>query len=167
MRTRTGFDADRGRRRDAWVWWNSLEATATATPRASRWLPLCLAGAALAFLSSMPLGWHHLRPAAALTFGLPTAVRGVDDGSWLMVVALAALALAARTWRVAPGLRSRLVTAALAFVAVNGICIDYIDWQTRGVSAFVPPYYGPGFFVALGGTGLLVAAAAVAWRTRD
>ena len=166
MRAGTGFDTERARRRDAWAWWSSLRAVG-ATPRPTRWLPLTLAGGAVAALSSMPLGWHHLSPAAASTLGLPTAVRGFDDGSWLMVVGIAALALAVRAWRVAPGLRTRLLTSAVAFVTVNGICFDYIDWQTRGVSAFAPPYYGPGFFVALGGMALVVAAAVLAWRTRD
>jgi hypothetical protein len=162
----TRGDGNRARAEAAWSWWSSLGTRERAVP-ATRWLPATLALAAVMIVVAMPLGWHHLTAAAALTYGLPTQVSGFDDCNWLLLVAVTALVLAVLTWTTRPGLRIQWVITVAAFAIVNGMVIDYIDWNTRGVSQLVRPYYGPGFFVALSGAALTVLAAVLAWRVRD
>lgn len=164
---RTQRDGNRARAEAAWAWWSSLQRRpATMTPP-RRLLPATLALAAVTVTVALPLRWHHLTAAAALVYRMPTTVSGFDDGSWLLVVAAAALLLAARTFRAQPALRTRWLISVMAFATVNLMVIDYIDWNTRGVSQYIRPYYGPGFFVALGGAGLTVVAAVLAWRAPE
>jgi hypothetical protein len=160
-------DGNRARTEAAWTWWNSLQTRPAAPSPPTRWLPAALTLAALTLAAAMPLGWHHLTAAAALVYRLPTAVSGLDDGSWLLLVAVVAVVLAIRNLAARPGLRSKWLISVLAFATVNGMVIDYIDWNSRGVSQYVRPYYGPGFFVAVGGAALLVLAAVLAWRVPE
>jgi hypothetical protein len=160
----------RTRRSDSAVaWWASLNSVSTAPGPPSRPLRITLVAAALVAGVSMPLVWHHeLLPNPAF-YGPPTLAvyNGVSADSWVIVAALIAAGLAVRSWRVAPTFGVTLAVSILAFATVDGMFIDYFDWSRRGVSAFQPAFYGPGFFVALAASGLLVAAAVLAWRARE
>lgn len=48
-----------------------------------------------------------------------------------------------------------------------GLYIEYVNNLGRAESYTTTPYLGPGFFLALGATALLIAATVVGWRERD
>ena len=48
-----------------------------------------------------------------------------------------------------------------------GLYIEYIDNLGRAESFTIAPYLGPGFFLALATTGVLIASTVFAWRERD
>jgi hypothetical protein len=150
-------------------WWNSLEGGPRRPGHAARSLPLGLVLAAAGVIASMPLAWHHVVVPAHIYYGPPTVevVNGLSAASWLLVVAGAAIMLAVRTLIARPALAATWWVTVVAATLVNGMFFDYFDWNTRGVSADVHPYYGPGFFVCLAAAGLAVAAAVLAWRERE
>lgn len=148
-------------------WWASLDDRARPWPRPSRLLPIALAVGAVCIAVSMPLRWHRLIVPEYVYYGPPTTewFDGVAAQSWLIGVAAMALVLAARSYRTGFGPGIKWLITLLAFASVNGMIVDYIDWSLRGVSRYVQPYFGPGYFVALAGAVPLVVAAVVAWRT--
>lgn len=150
-------------------WWGSLDARDNRTVSATRLLPTSLVLAAAALSVAMTLPWHHLVVPAEVYSGPPTivVVNGLNASSWLLVVAAAEVVLATRTYVAASSAVVKWVVTGLAFVSVMGMFGDYIDWSLRGVSLTVKPYYGPGFFLALGGAALAVVAAGLAWRVPD
>jgi hypothetical protein len=150
-------------------WWNSLEGGPHRPGHAARSLPLALLLAAAAVIASMPLAWHHVVAPAHIYYGPPTVevVNGLSAASWLLVVAAAAVLLAVRTLIARPGLAAAWWVTVVAAALVNGMFFDYFDWNTRGVSTDVHPYYGPGFFVCLAAAASAVAAAVFAWRERE
>ena len=148
---------------DVTAWWYSLDALTAAPQRRLRTLPATLVLAAAVLAASMRQAWHH-QHIPGDTF---TVVDGLGADSWLLVVAAIALGLAIRTLVTGMSSGVRWTITVLAFATVNGMFFDYFDWSTRGVSLYTPAYYGPGFFVGLGGAALLVLAAIVAWRTPD
>jgi hypothetical protein len=79
-------------------------------------------------------------------------------------VAVLAALLALRTRAYAPGSGVTWAITWLAFATVNGMFIDYLDWSRRGVSLYVQPYYGPGFYIGLVCLAVLIATAIMAWR---
>jgi hypothetical protein len=117
----------------------------------------------------MPLPWHHIVVPAEVYSGPPTTVvvNGINASSWLLAIAAVEVVLAIRTYVAASSSVVKWVVTGLAFVSVMGLFGDYIDWSLRGVSLTVKPYYGPGFFLALGGALLAVVAAGLAWRVPD
>jgi hypothetical protein len=144
------------------AWWHALQTRDMAPVRPNRILPTTLALSAVAAVTAMPLVWHHLHIPGGFSY---TIINGLSSASWLLVVAAVALALAIRTYLAAPSLGMKWAISVLAFATVNGMFFDYFDWSTRGVSLYVPAYYGPGFFVGLGGAALTVLTAMVAWRS--
>jgi hypothetical protein len=150
-------------------WWGSLDARDNRTLRATRPLPAALVLAAVAMAVAMTLPWHHLVVPAEGYSGPPTTVvvNGLNASSWLLAIAAVEVVLAIRTYVAASSSVVKWVVTALAFVSVMGMFGDYIDWSLRGVSLTVKPYYGPGFFLALGGAALAVVAAGLAWRVPD
>ena len=150
-------------------WWGSLDARDNRTLRATRALPAALVTAAVALSVAMTLPWHHLIVPAQVYSGPPTTVvvNGINASSWLLVIAAAEVVLAIRTYVAAPSYVVKWVVTGLAFLSVMGMFGDYIDWSLRGVSLTVKPYYGPGFFLALGAAALVVVAAGLAWRVPD
>ncbi|MBJ7610521.1 MAG: hypothetical protein JF887_14000 [Candidatus Dormibacteraeota bacterium] len=151
------------------TWWHSLDARDNAPGHPTRLLPATLTLAAAVAIAAMPLVWHHLRIPAASFYGPPAVAvfNGLSAASWLLVVAAFALVLAIRTYmRMLTG-GNKWALTVLAFAAVNGMVFDYYDWSTRGVSLYMKPYYGPGFFIGLGGAALTVVAAIIAWRVPD
>ncbi len=151
------------------TWWNSLGERDARPRRRTRLLPATLVLAAAASVAGMPLVWHRLVAPAFIYYGPPqtTLINGLGTASWLLAVAACALILAVRAYRRIPDVTARWAVTVVAFATVNGMFIDYFDWNTRGVSIDVRPYYGPGFYVGLGAAGLMVAAAILAWRTSD
>jgi hypothetical protein len=150
-------------------WWGSLDARDNTTLRATRLLPTTLILAAAAAAVAIPLPWHHLLVPAQVYSGPLSAevINGLDTASWLLVVATAELVLAIRTYAAAASTTVKWTLTVLAFATVMGMFVDYFDWSLRGVSLTVQPYYGPGFFLALGGAALTVVAAVLAWRVPD
>jgi hypothetical protein len=150
-------------------WWGSLDARDNRTLRATPALPTALVLAAVAVGAAMTLPWHHLVVPAQVYSGPPTilVVNGFNSASWLLVVAAAEFALAIRTFAAASGAVIKWTVTGLAFVSVMGMFGDYIDSSLRGVSLTVKPYFGPGFFLALGGAVLAAVAAGLAWRVPD
>jgi hypothetical protein len=159
----------RGRADTVSSWWGSLYTRDNTTVRATPLLPTALMVAAGAVAVAMPLSWHHLVVPAQVYSGPPTilVVNGFNSASWLLVVAAAEFALAIRTFAAASGAVIKWTVTGLAFVSVMGMFGDYIDSSLRGVSLTVKPYYGPGFFLALGGAAVAVVAALLAWRVPD
>ena len=153
----------RTRRDNAAIWWHTLDTLDRARHHPTRLLPAALAISPIAILVSMPLAWHHEQvPGASFT-----VVDGFTADSWLVLVAALAIAFAIRTYVTMPGLALKWAITVLAFATVNGMFIDYFDWSLRGVSLYVQPYYGPGFFVSLAGAAPLVVAAVLVWRAPD
>jgi hypothetical protein len=150
-------------------WWGSLDARDNRTLRATRALPAALVLAAISLSLAMPLPWHHIVVPAEVYSGPPTTVvvNGINASSWLLAIAAVEVVLAIRTYVAASSSVVKWVVTGLAFVSVMGLFGDYIDWSLRGVSLTVKPYYGPGFFLALGGALLAVVAAGLAWRVPD
>ncbi len=148
-------------------WWASL-SDQPPPDRPSRPLALALVlGAALA-LASLPLAWHHLLVPNPAFYGpdILEVLSGWDAASWLLAIGAAAAGLAALSFVREPGLGHAVAVTVLAFVAVNGMVIDYLDWSRRGVSALVGAFFGPGFYLGLGCAAVLVVAAVIGWRAR-
>jgi hypothetical protein len=162
-------DGQRIRSDSVLLWWNSLGAGRHRPGHPTRYLPLALLLAAAGVISAMPLVWHHVVVPAYVYYGPPTVevVNGLSADSWLLLVAGAAIVLAIRTVVARPGLAATWWVTGVAAALVNGMFVDYFDWSTRGVSADVHPYYGPGFFVCLSAAASAVVAAVVAWRERE
>ncbi|HVC41368.1 MAG TPA: hypothetical protein VND54_05265 [Candidatus Saccharimonadales bacterium] len=94
-------------------------------------------------------------------------VDGLRQANWLLAVAAALVALAVRVSLAAPSGVVRFVFVVIDFVVLLGLYGEYIDNLGRAGSNSVKPYLGPGFFLALGTTALLVGATVLGWRERD
>lgn len=167
--TPSAFTARWVARRDAVpAWWTSLPEH-EGTSRPNRYVAATLLLAAAVVIASMPLVWHHIITPAHVYYGVPIAhpVDGFAADSWFLVAAAAALALAVWTFVRHPTTGVRWMVSVVAFALVNGMFFDYFDWSSRGQSADVVPYFGPGFYVGLAGAALAVAAAVLAWRSPD
>jgi hypothetical protein len=124
---------------------------------------LALLAVALLYACSMPLRWVGVVTAT----GSYVIVSGIDKASWMLVAAAVIVAVAARLTFAAPGGYLRFVLLLLDFLVALGLYIAYIDNEGRAVSDSFTPYLGPGFFLALGATAVLIAASVVVWRKRD
>ena len=62
---------------------------------------------------------------------------------------------------------SRALLSLLALLITIGVYADYIDAQTRAAQLYVAAYVGPGFYVAVAGTALIILSAVLVWRVRD
>ncbi len=112
--------------------------------------------------------WHHLLIPNPAFYGpdILAVLTGWDTASWLVLVAVVAAGLAILSFVREPGLGLSVAVIVLAFVTVNGMFIDYLDWSRRGVSLHVGPFFGPGYFLGLGSAAALVFAAVIGWRAR-
>jgi hypothetical protein len=150
-------------RDNAAIWWHTLDTLDRTPHHPTRLLPAALTISPIMIAASMPLAWHHLHiPGSSFA-----VVDGFSADSWLILVAVLAIAFAIRAFLTMPGLGVKWAVTVLAFLTVNGMFIDYFDWSLRGVSLYVQPYYGPGFFVSLAAAAVLVLAAILVWRTPD
>jgi hypothetical protein len=85
----------------------------------------------------------------------------------MLLVAAVVAAIAARLSVAPPAGFIRFVFVALDFFVPLGLYIEYIDNLGRAESDTIKPYLGPGFFLALGTTVLLIATTVFGWRERD
>ena len=115
---------------------------------------------ALLYVGSMPLHWVGVVTAT----GTYVIVSGIDKANWLLVAAAAIVAIAVRLMLAPPGGYLRFVLLLLDFLVALGLYIAYIDNEGRAASDSFSPYLGPGFFLALGATALLIAASVLVWR---
>jgi fatty acid desaturase len=115
---------------------------------------------AVLYLGSMPLHWVGVVTAT----GSYVIVSGIDKASWVVVAAAIVVAIAVRIMLAPPGGYMRFALLLLNFWVCLGLYIAYIDNQGRALSDTFTPYLGPGFFLALGATALLIAASVLVWR---
>ena len=54
----------------------------------------------------------------------------------------------------------------ITFAVMLGMVVDYVDWTARAAQLYVDPYFGPGFYMSLAGTALIVAATVRSWFVR-
>jgi hypothetical protein len=92
---------------------------------------------------------------------------GLQQASWVLVVAAVVIALAVRLSLGPPTGFVRCAFVGLDFFVLLGLYIEYVNNLGRAESNTTTPYLGPGFFLALGATALLIAATVVGWRERD
>jgi hypothetical protein len=93
--------------------------------------------------------------------------RGIQQANWMLLVAVVVAALAIRLALAPPRAFTRFVFVALDFFVPLGMYIEYIDNLGRAESFTVAPYLGPGFYLALAATGLLIATTVMGWTERE
>ena len=93
--------------------------------------------------------------------------RGIQQANWMLLVAVVVAALAIRLALAPPRAFTRFVFVALDFFVPLGMYIEYIDNLGRAESFTVAPYLGPGFYLALAATGLLIATTVKGWTERE
>lgn len=92
---------------------------------------------------------------------------GLRQANWILAVAAVVVAVAVRLSLAPPAGFLRFVFVALDFFVPLGLYIEYIDNVGRAEADTMTPYVGPGFFLALGATALLIASTVFGWRERD
>jgi hypothetical protein len=115
---------------------------------------------AFLYVGSMPLHWVGVVTA----YGSYVIVSGIDKASWMVIAAAIIVAIAVRLMLAPPGGYLRFALLLLDFFVCLGLYIAYIDNEGRALSDTFKPYLGPGFFLALGATAVLIAATVVVWR---
>lgn len=133
------------------------------TPYRPKWFAIGgLLVAALSYLVSMPLHW-----VGVLTpLGAYVIVSGIEQANWMIVAAVAIIAIVVRLIREPPGSYIRFFFVFLDFFISLGLYIEYIDNVGRAESDGFNPYLGPGFFLALAGTAVFFVSGVFAWRER-
>jgi hypothetical protein len=121
---------------------------------------LALLAVSLLYACSMPLRWVGVITAT----GTYVIVSGIDKASWMLVAAAVIVAIAVRLMLAPPGGYLRFALLLLDFLVALGLYIAYLDNEGRAASDSFTPYLGPGFFLALGATALLIAASVLIWR---
>jgi hypothetical protein len=122
-----------------------------------------LAVVAALYTGSMFLNWVGVITAG----GSYVIVKGIQQANWILVVAAILVGLTVRVSRVPPDGIMRFLFVALDFFVPLGLYIEYIDNLGRAESYTTTPYLGPGFFLAVGATVMLVAATVLGWRERE
>ena len=121
--------------------------------------------AAVSAAVAMPFPWHHrIAPGPIARIEV---VRGIDGASWLIVIAAVCLLFAARFVMRRPGFYVKWALTITAFVALLGVCADYIDDQARAGEINSAAYSGPGFYLGVAVVPIVIAAVVVAWRNAD
>ena len=133
-------------------------------PGHHRRLPALLILAMVSYAVALPLPWHHRWDPALGAYRL---VDGIDGASWLLGVIVLCALLAWLLSREQAGFYTKMAAAVTAFLALTGMVVDFLNWQAVGAAANMPTYVGPGFFVALAGSGVLVLSTVLAWRWLD
>jgi hypothetical protein len=118
--------------------------------------------AAASYVASMPLHWVGV----VSPLGSYEIVTGIEQANWMIVAAVAVVAIAVRLIREPPGGYIRFFFVFLDFFISLGLYIEYIDNVGRAETDGFAPYLGPGFFLALAGTGVFIASGVFAWRER-
>jgi hypothetical protein len=133
-----------------------------------RYLPktlviVAMVAVAILYAASMLLNWVGV----VTPTGGYVIVNGLHQANWMLLVAAVVAAIAARLSVAPPAGFIRFVFVALDFFVPLGLYIEYIDNLGRAESDTIKPYLGPGFFLALGTTVLLIATTVFGWRERD
>ncbi len=133
------------------------------TPYRPKWFAIGgLLAAAVSYVISMPLHW-----VGVLTpLGGYVIVSGIEQANWMIVAAVAIIVIVVRLTREPPGSYIRFFFVFLDFFISLGLYIEYIDNVGRAETDGFSPYLGPGFFLALAGTGVFIASGVFAWRER-
>lgn len=122
-------------------------------------LAALLAVAAL-LAASMPLPWfHHDIPGRGFS-----VVYGYSGASWLVVVALLMVAVAVRVALRPPTGYVTFVLLVIALLTLLGMYAEWADNYTQAGQLNLPAFVGPGFYVAVAGTGCIIMATVLAWR---
>ena len=152
-----------GRRRpDAGVRLRPLSAY-QPTPYRPKWFAIAgLLIAAASYVVSMPLHWAGV----VSPLGSYQLVSGIEQANWMIVAAVAVVAIAVRLTLQPPGGYIRFFFVFLDFFISLGLYIEYIDNVGRAATDGFAPYLGPGFFLALAGTGVFIVSGVIAWRER-
>jgi hypothetical protein len=103
----------------------------------------------------------------ALVALLDAIASGIQQASWMLVVVVVVAALAIRLAIAPPVTWVRCLFVALDFFVPLGMYLEYIDNLGRAESYTTAPYLGPGFYLALGATALLIGSTVLGWRERD
>lgn len=118
---------------------------------------------AAAYAVSMFLNWVGV----ITPVGNYVIVRGIEQANWMLGVAAILLAVAVRLGLAPPTAALRFLFVALDIGVPLGLYIEYIDNLGRAESFTITPYLGPGYFVALAATAVLIASTVFGWRERD
>jgi hypothetical protein len=119
--------------------------------------------AATSIVVSMPLRWAGV----VSPLGTYEIVTGIEQASWMIVASVAVVAIAVRLMREPPGGYIRFFVVFLDFFISLGLYIEYIDNVGRAEADGFTPYLGPGFFLALVGTGAFILSGVIGWRERE
>jgi hypothetical protein len=139
-------------------------STYQPTPYRPKWLAIAgLLVAAASYVVSMPLHWAGV----VSPLGRYEIVSGIQQANWMIVAAVAVAVIAARLMREPPGGYIRFLFVFLDFFISLGLYIEYIDNVGRAEADGLTPYLGPGFYLALAGTCVLIASGVFAWRERS
>jgi predicted lysophospholipase L1 biosynthesis ABC-type transport system permease subunit len=135
-----------------------------SVPYRPKWLAIAaLLVVAASYVISMPLHWVGV----VSPLGTYQTVTGIEQANWMLVAAVAVIAIAVRLMREPPGGYVLFFFVCLDFFISLGLYIEYIDNVGRAETDGFTPYLGPGFFVALAATAVFIAAGVFAWRERD
>jgi uncharacterized membrane protein len=115
------------------------------------------------YVGSMFLNWAGL----VAVDGSYLIVTGFRQANWMLVVAVIVIVIAIRLSRTPPTGFLRFGFVALDFLVSVGLYIEYIDNLGRAEADTMKPYLGPGFYIALGATALLIISTVFGWRERD
>jgi uncharacterized membrane protein len=126
-----------------------------------RLLPALLMLTIVSYAVALSLPWHHRWDPA---LGAYRIVDGIDGASWLLGVIVLCAVLAWLLSRDQAGFYTKMAAAITAFLALTGMVVDYLNWQAVGAEANSPVFVGPGFYVALAGSGVLVLTTVLGWR---
>ena len=133
-------------------------------PYRPNWLAIGgLLVAAASYIISMPLHWAGV----VSPLGRYLMVTGIEQANWMIVAAVAVVAIAVRLMLQPPGGYIRFSFVFLDFLISFGLYAEYIDNDGRAETDGFTPYLGPGFFLALAGTAVFIASGVFAWRERD
>jgi hypothetical protein len=135
---------------------------------AERYRPRILVIIALSLVAALYVGSMFLNWVGVVTAdGSYVIVTGLRQANWMLGVAGVVVVIAVRISRTPPAGLLHFAFVALDFVAGLGLYIEYIDNLGRAEADTLKPYVGPGFYVALGATGLLIMSTVFGWRERD
>jgi hypothetical protein len=119
--------------------------------------------AAVLYACSMPLQWVGV----VTVSGAYVIVDGLRQANWLLLIAVMVIGLAVCLYRVPPGGFSRFAFLVINLLVLLGLCSEYFDNISRAEGNAIKPYLGPGFFLALAVTGVLIAATILGWNEQD
>jgi hypothetical protein len=122
-----------------------------------------LLAVAVLYTASMPLHWAGVVTAT----GGYQLVTGIEQANWMLVAAVVIAVAAVRLMREPPGGYLRFALLLLDFFVPLGMYIEYIDNVGRASADGFPPYLGPGYFLALSATAVLIVSSVFAWREPD